>query len=78
MTHDKKTGRRLTDRQQRVLRAMSHSYELAYDIGQRAEVQARTVGPVLRGLETRGLVERKIVKERASMGSDHTYGWRLR
>lgn len=66
------TDRKLTARQQRVLRAMSRSWELAADIARRAEVDNRGVGGVLNGLESRGLIHARF---------DDRYGanlWRLR
>jgi DNA-binding MarR family transcriptional regulator len=54
-----KQDRVLTDRQARVVRAMSHTWETASDIAHRAEVDNRGVGAVLRGLEQRGVVESK-------------------
>lgn len=68
--------RRLTARQRRVLDVMTDTFELAYEIAHRAEIQARTAGPVLAGLEKRGLVERTVLKPAATTASDVVYGWR--
>lgn len=55
-----KTGKVLTARQVRVVRAMSHTWEPAADIARRAEVDNRGVGAVLASLEKQQVVESKL------------------
>ena len=68
------TDRKLTDRQRRVLRAMSHTWEPAADIAHRAEVDNRGVGSVLDSLTRRGLVQSSWYADHPGSG----YGWRLK
>ena len=67
----------LTDRQRRVVRAMSHTYELAADIAHRAEVDNGAIGSVLVSLERREMVQRSVaLRNRA--GDPDLWQWRLR
>jgi DNA-binding MarR family transcriptional regulator len=58
----------MTDKQKRVMRALKNlgteqgheTYQPAYVVAARAEVDNRTAGPVLRSLERQGLVEAKV------------------
>lgn len=71
-----KQGDILTDRQARVVRAMTHmphTYHLAADIARRAEVDNRGIGAVLSGLYSRGVVERRS----DSWHPSAVYEWRL-
>lgn len=70
-----KQGDILTDRQARVVRAMSHTWELAADIARRAEVDNRGVGGVLNGLYRRGVVEQRRIE--SGRVADRVLEWRL-
>ena len=50
------TTDRLTDKQQRIYNVVSDQPHLAYDLAQAAEIDNRSAGAVLAGLEKRGLV----------------------
>jgi hypothetical protein len=67
-----KQDRVLTDRQARVVRAMSHTYESAADIAHRAEIDNRGVGGALAALRRRGVVE-----DNAEPDFDKPLQWRL-
>lgn len=68
------SAKKLTDRQRRVLRAMSHTWEFAYDIAQRAKVDNRAAGAILVSLAQRGLV----IADDRTYGNPKLYRWRLK
>lgn len=65
----------MTGRQEKMLRALSGTFEPARDIAGRAEVDSRAAGSVLASLEQAGLAERKLVREGGG-GRDPVYEWR--
>lgn len=71
----------LTHEQRRILEFMTPAYgeglTLAHDIAVECGFAPRAAGAKLRALERRGLVVRRVARKRASMMSDHLYGWEI-